>query len=277
MGQLDGKVAFITGIARGQGRAHAVALAREGADIIGLDLCREIDSTPYPGTTLEDLEETIRLVKETGRQIVAKQADVRDMAQVQEALDSGVQELGRVDIVLANAGICAGGLSWEITEEAWREMIDVNLTGVWHTAKAAIPRMISQGDGGSIVITASIDGIRAAPNISSYAASKFGANGLMESLAAELGPYNIRVNSMNPTCVDTPMIGNEFVWGLFRPDLEHPTKEQVADQFAATHALDVPWIDPEDVSTSIVYLVSDAAKYVTGHKMVMDAGYMVKP
>lgn len=277
MGQLDGKVAFITGVARGQGRAHAIALAREGADIIGLDLCRTLDSTPYPGATVDDLQETVRLVKETGRQIVAKQADVRDMAAVQEVLDAGVQQLGRVDIVLANAGICAGGLSWEISEEAWQEMLDVNLTGVWHTAKAAIPTMISQGDGGSIVITASIDGIRAAPNISSYAASKFGANGLMEALACELGPYNIRVNSMNPTCVDTLMIGNEFVYGLFRPDLEHPTKEQVSEKFASTHVLDVPWVQPEDVTNGILYLVSDAAKYVTAHKMVMDAGYMIKP
>lgn len=277
MGMLDGKVAFITGVARGQGRSHALTLAREGADIIGLDLCRDVASTPYPGTGVEDLQETIRLVKETGRQIVAEQADVRDMDQVQSVFDDGIAQLGRVDIVLANAGICAGGLSWEITEEAWREMLDINLTGVWHTAKAAIPTMIAQGDGGSIIITASIDGITAAPNISSYSASKFGANGLMGALACELGPYNIRVNSMNPTCVDTPMIGNEFVWGLFRPDLEHPTKDDVRDSFAATHLLDVPWMQPQVVSDNILYLVSDAARYVTAHKMVIDAGYMIKP
>jgi len=276
MGKLDGKVVFITGVARGQGRSHALTLAREGADIIGLDLCRKVDSTAYDGATNEDLQETIRLVKETGRGILAEVADVRDYDQVKAVFELGLAQFGRVDIVLPNAGICAGGRTWELTEEAWREMIDINLTGVWHAVKAAVPQLIEQGDGGSIVLTGSTEALKGAANISSYSAAKHGVTGLMTSLARELGEYNIRVNSVNPTCVDTHMINNDFVYGLFRPDLDKPTRADVEAAFTGTHIIPVPWIEPVDVSNAILYLVSDTGRYITATAMPIDAGFMVK-
>ncbi|ART71822.1 3-ketoacyl-ACP reductase [Mycobacterium dioxanotrophicus] len=276
MGQLDGQVAFITGVARGQGRSHALTLAREGADIIGLDLCAKPSTTAYAGATHEDLQETIRLVKETGRQIVAEVADTRDYEQVEAVFKRGIEQFGRVDIVLPNAGICSGAKTWEITPDAWREMVEINLNGVFHTVKAAIPTMIAAGRGGSIVFTGSTEAIKGAENISSYAASKHGVTGLMTSLARELGQYNIRVNSVNPTCVDTHMINNDFVYGLFRPDLDKPTREDVIDTFAGTHILPVPWIQPQDVSNAILYLVTEPGRYITATPLVIDAGFIVK-
>jgi (+)-trans-carveol dehydrogenase len=276
MGKLDGKVAFITGIARGQGRSHALTLAREGADIIGLDLCQTPASVPYHGATPADLKETIRLVEQTGRKIVAEQADVRDLRQVQAVFDAGIAQFGRVDIVLPNAGICAGGLTWEITPEAWQEMLDVNLTGPWHTVRVAIPTMIEQGQGGSIVFTGSVDALKGSANISSYAAAKHGITGLMRSLANEVGQYGIRVNSINPGHVDTIMLGNEFVWGLFRPDLEKPTKQDVVESFRGTNLLPEPWMQPQDVSNAILYLVSDEGRYVTGTTQLLDTGFLAK-
>ncbi len=276
MGQLEGKVAFITGIARGQGRSHALTLAREGANIIGLDLCGKPSTTNYAGSTVDDLQETIRLIKETGQQIHAEVADVRDAAQVQAVFDRGLQEFGRVDIVLPNAGICSGAKTWLLTPEEWAEMIDINLNGVFHTIRAAIPTMIEQGEGGSIVFTGSTEALKGAENISSYSASKHGVTGLMTSLARELGQYNIRVNSVNPTCVDTHMINNDFVYGLFRPDLEKPTRADVEDAFTGTHILPVPWIEPKDVSNAILYLVTEPGRYITATALPIDAGFIVK-
>jgi SDR family mycofactocin-dependent oxidoreductase len=276
MGQLDGQVAFITGLARGQGRSHALTLAREGADIIGLDLCGEIGSTTYPGSTPDDLDETERLIKEIGRRAVLSRADVRDYAQVEEAFQRGLQQLGRVDIVIPNAGICAGGKTWEIAVEAWRETLDINLTGAWHAVKAAVPTLISQGTGGSVVFIGSTEALKGAENMSSYAASKHGITGLMTCLARELGQYNIRVNSVNPTCVDTNMIQNPYVWGLFQPDNPHPTRESVEGAFAGTHILPVPWMEPIDVSRSILYLVGESGRYITASTLTIDAGFIVK-
>jgi SDR family mycofactocin-dependent oxidoreductase len=276
MGQLDGKVAFITGVARGQGRSHALALAREGADIIGLDLCSKPSTTAYAGATREDLEETARMVKEAGGQLHAEVADTRDYDQVKAVFDRGIDRFGRVDIVIPNAGICSGAKTWEISPQDWREMIDINLNGVFHTVKAAVPTLISQGDGGSIVFIGSTEALKGAENISSYAASKHGVTGLMTSLARELGQYQIRVNSVNPTCVDTHMINNDFVYGLFRPDLDKPTREDVVETFSGTHLLPVPWIDPRDVSSAILYLVTEPGRYVTATSMVIDAGFIVK-
>ncbi len=276
MGQLDGQVAFITGLARGQGRSHALTLANEGADIIGLDLCGEIDSTTYPGSTPADLEETERLIKETGRRAVLSQADVRDYGQVAAAFARGLQQLGRVDIVVPNAGICAGGKTWEIATDAWREMVDINLTGAWHAVKASVPTLISQGQGGSVVFIGSTEALKGAENMSSYAASKHAITGLMTCLARELGQYNIRVNSVNPTCVDTNMIQNPYVWGLFQPDNSNPTRESVEDAFTSTHILPVPWMEPVDVSRSILYLVGESGRYVTASTLTIDAGFIVK-
>lgn len=276
MGQLDGKVAFITGVARGQGRSHALTLAREGASIIGLDLCDKPSTTAYPGTTEEDLQETVRQVKEAGGQIFVDVADTRDYAQVKAVFDRGIEQFGRVDIVIPNAGICSGAKTWEIEPTDWREMVDINLTGVFHTVKVAIPTMITQNQGGSIVFIGSTEALKGAENISSYAASKHGVTGLMTSLARELGQYNIRVNSVNPTCVDTHMINNDFVYGLFRPDLDKPTREDVIDTFAGTHILPVPWMQPQDVSNAILYLVTEPGRYITATPMVIDAGFMIK-
>jgi SDR family mycofactocin-dependent oxidoreductase len=276
MGQLDGKVVFITGVARGQGRSHALTLAREGANIIGLDLCAKPSTTAYDGATEEDLQETVRLVKQVGGDIVAEIADTRDFDQVKAVFDRGQQQFGRVDIVIPNAGICSGAKTWEITPEDWREMIDINLNGVFHTVKAAIPTLIAQNDGGSIVFIGSTEALKGAENISSYAASKHGVTGLMTSLARELGQYNIRVNSVNPTCVDTHMINNDFVYGLFRPDLDKPTREDFVDTFSGTHILPVPWIDPSDVSNAILYLVTAPGRYITASTLVIDAGFIVK-
>jgi SDR family mycofactocin-dependent oxidoreductase len=276
MGQLDGQVAFITGLARGQGRSHALTFAREGADIIGLDLCGDIASTSYPGATAEDLEETGRLIKETGRRAVLSQGDVRDYDQVQAAFDRGIEQLGRVDIVIPNAGICAGGKTWEITADAWRETIDVNLTGAWHAVKAAVPTLINQGTGGSVVFIGSTEALKGAENMSSYAASKHAITGLMTSLSRELGQYNIRVNSVNPTCVDTNMIQNPYVWGLFEPDNPNPTRDSVRDAFARTHILPVPWMEPADVSRAILYLVGESGRYITASTLTIDAGFIIK-
>jgi SDR family mycofactocin-dependent oxidoreductase len=276
MGQLDGKVAFITGVARGQGRSHALTLAREGANIIGLDLCAKPSTRAYDGATEEDLQETVRLVKETGADIIAEIADTRDYYQVKAVFDRGIEQFGRIDIVIPNAGICSGAKTWEITPEDWRETIDINLNGVFHTVKAAIPTLISQQQGGSIVFIGSTEALKGAENISSYAASKHGVTGLMTSLARELGRYNIRVNSVNPTCVDTHMINNDFVYGLFRPDLDKPTREEVIDTFAGTHLLPVPWMEPRDVSNAILYLVTESGRYITASTLVIDAGFIVK-
>jgi len=201
---------------------------------------------------------------------------VRDYAQVKAIFDRGVEQFGRIDIVLANAGICSGAKTWELTPEDWREMVDINLNGVFHTVKAAVPTMIAQNDGGAIVFTGSTEALKGAENISSYAASKHGVTGLMTSLARELGQYNIRVNSVNPTCVDTHMINNDFVYGLFRPDLDKPTRDDVVGSFAGTHILPVPWIQPQDVSNAILYLVTEPGRYITATALVIDAGFIVK-
>ncbi|ETD33263.1 mycofactocin-coupled SDR family oxidoreductase [Williamsia sp. D3] len=276
MGQLDGQVVFISGVARGQGRSHALTLAEEGASIIGFDLCDELASTAYPGATDADLEETRRLLHEVGAPTVLSHGDVRDFAQVEAAFQRGLDEFGRVDIVIPNAGLCSGGKTWEISEEAWRETIDINLTGVWHTVKAAVPTLIKQGEGGSVVFIGSTEALKGAENMSSYAASKHGVTGMMTSLARELGEYGIRVNSVNPTCVDTNMIQNPYVWGLFQPDNPSPTRESVESAFTGTHILPVPWMEPIDVSRAILYLVSEAGRYITASTLTIDAGFIVK-
>ena len=276
LGQLDGKVAFITGIARGQGRSHALTLAGEGASIIGLDLCTKPSTTAYAGAGEDDLQETVRLIKEVGGDVYAEVADTRDFDQVQGVFDRGLERFGRVDVVIPNAGICSGAKTWEISPQDWREMIDINLNGVFHTVKAAVPTLISQGDGGSVVFIGSTEALKGAENISSYAASKHGVTGLMTSLARELGRHHIRVNSVNPTCVDTHMINNDFVYGLFRPDLEKPSREDVIGTFSDTHLLPVPWIEPRDVSSAILYLVTEPGRYITATTLVIDAGFIVK-
>ena len=275
-GRVEGKVAFITGAARGQGRSHAIRLAEEGADIIAVDICEDIDGIPYGGGTEEDLAQTVKEVESLDRRIVATKADVRDY-DLKQALDEGVATLGRLDIVSANAGV---GLSpaqaQDITEVTWQTMIDINLTGVWHTTKAATPHLIDGGRGGSMILTSSSQGLRSSQNIAHYASAKHGVVGLMRTLALELAPHSIRVNSLHPTNVDTPMIMNQATFNLFRPDLEHPTRDDMAEAALTQNALPVAWVDSVDVSHALLFLASDEARYITGVTLPVDAGSILK-
>ncbi|NYE18151.1 mycofactocin-coupled SDR family oxidoreductase [Microbacterium immunditiarum] len=275
-GRVEGKVAFITGVARGQGRSHAIRLAQEGADIIGIDVLEEVPGAPYGPATQEDLAETVRQVEALDRRIVATKADVRDFGALKAAVDEGVAQLGRLDIVAANAGIStAMAPAEELSEEMWVDMVDVNLNGVWRTCKAAIPHLKASG-GGSIIITSSDAGLFAFPNIAHYVSAKHGVVGLMRTLALELAPHMIRVNSVHPTVVDTPMVNNDATYRLFRPDLENPTAEDFKEAAAGINALPIPWVEAVDISNAVLWLASDEARYVTGVPLPVDAGAAVK-
>jgi len=270
-GKLEGKVAFITGAARGQGRSHAIRLAEEGADIIAVDICAQIASVAYPMATPEDLAETVKAVEALDRRIVARQADVRDEAGLRAAFEAGVAELGPVDIVLANAGIAPMTLAEEL-HHAWQDVIDVNLTGVFNTVEIAIPSMIQRGAGGAIVLTSSTAGLIGIGGPSrgglGYTASKHGVVGLMRSYANSLAPHSIRVNTVHPTGVNTPMVVNDIMQAWLDAN-SHAAN-------AMTNALPVGMIEPVDVSNAIVWLVSDDARYITGVALPVDAGFTVK-
>ena len=275
-GRVEGKVAFITGAARGQGRSHAITLAREGADIIAVDIAAQIASVPYPMATPQDLAQTVKEVETLDRRIVATDVDVRDYDALKQALDDGVAQLGRLDIVSANAGIVSYGRVEELSEQTWRDVIDVNLTGEWHAAKAAIPHLRAGGRGGSIILTSSDAGLKALQNLAHYVAAKHGVIGLMRTLALELAPDFIRVNALAPTSVNTPMIMNEPTYRLFRPDLENPTAEDMAGPATAVNVLPIPWVEPVDISNAVLWLASDEARYVTGVALPVDAGIVIK-
>jgi SDR family mycofactocin-dependent oxidoreductase len=277
-GRVEGKVAFITGAARGQGRSHAVRLAEEGADIIAVDVCGPIsaDSQIAPSTP-DDLAQTADLVKGLNRRIVTTQVDVRDFDALQAAVDSGVEQLGRLDIIVANAGIGNGGQTLDKTSEAdWDDMIGVNLSGVWKSVKAAVPHLISGGHGGSIVLTSSVGGLKAYPHTGHYIAAKHGVIGLMRTFAVELGQHSIRVNAVCPTNVNTPMFMNEGTMKLFRPDLENPGPDDLAVAAQFMHVLPVGWVEPVDISNAVLFLASDESRYVTGLPVTVDAGSMLK-
>jgi len=269
-GVLEGKVAFITGAARGQGRSHAIRLAQEGADIIAVDICSQIETVGYPMSTPDDLEETVSAVEALDRRIFAAQADVRDRESLQKAFDEGTAQLGPVDIVLANAGIAP--LSLEPSPQEWYDVLDVNLTGVYHTVEVAKPSMVEGGRGGAIVITSSTAGINGiggdTPGGLGYTASKHGVVGLMRSYANTLAPYSIRVNTVHPTGVNTPMVVNEVMQKFLEQD---PQMGQ-----AMANALPVDMIEAVDISNAIVFLVSDAGRYVTGVTLPVDAGFTNK-
>ncbi len=277
-GRLEGKVAFITGAARGQGRSHAVRLAEEGADIIAIDICGPVSSnTQIEPATPDDLVETADLVKQLNRRIVTAEVDVRDYAAVKAAVDGGVEQLGRLDVICANAGIGNGGQTLDRTSEAdWTDMIDVNLSGVWKTVKAAVPHLISQGQGGSIILTSSVGGLKAYPHTGHYIAAKHGVVGLMRTFAVELGQHSIRVNSVHPTNVNTPLFMNEGTMRLFRPDLENPGRDDLAVAAQFMHVLPVGWVEPVDISNALLFLASDEARFITGLAMTVDAGSMLK-
>jgi SDR family mycofactocin-dependent oxidoreductase len=270
-GPLTGKVAFITGAARGQGRAHAVRLAADGASVIAVDLCEQIASVPYPLATPEDLAATVKLVEDTGGRIVARQGDVRERASLSSALQAGLDEFGRLDIVVANAGIAP----MQSGDDGWRDVIDVNLTGVYNTIKAAIPTMVKQGTGGSIVLISSAAGLAgvASPDAGSvgYAAAKHGVVGLMRVYANLLAKQSIRVNSIHPTGVETPMINNEFTRGwLAKMAAESDSPGSMGN------ALPVDVLQADDIANAVAWLVSDQARYITGVTLPVDAGFLNK-
>ena len=276
-GRVEGKVAFISGAARGQGRAHAVRLAQEGADIIAVDICKQIDSVQIPLSTPEDLAETADLVKGHNRRIYTAEVDVRDYDALKAAVDAGVEQMGRLDIIVANAGIGNGGATLDKTSEGdWTDMIDVNLGGVWKTVKAGVPHILAGGRGGSIILTSSVGGLKAYPHTGHYVAAKHGVVGLMRTFAVELGAQNIRVNSVHPTNVNTPLFMNEGTMKLFRPDLENPGPDDMKVVGQLMHTLPIGWVEPEDIANAVLFLASDEARYVTGVTLPIDGGSCLK-
>jgi SDR family mycofactocin-dependent oxidoreductase len=279
MASLEGQVAFITGAARGQGRNHALRLAERGVDIIALDIAESIATVPYAGATDEDLAETVSRVEALGRRIVARKADVRDLAAVQAVVDEGVAELGRLDIVIPNAGIASFAPAREMSDEMWKDMIDINLNGVWHTVHASLPHLKADGTGGSIVLVGSVASFKGIQNLVHYVACKHAVVGMAKTLAAELGPERIRVNAVCPGNVDTPMVVNETTMGLILPDIEHPTRadaERAGSGFYDTNTLPIAWLNAEDITNAILFLVSDEGRYVTGVAFPVEAGYLLK-
>jgi SDR family mycofactocin-dependent oxidoreductase len=269
---LANQVAVVTGAARGQGRSHALALAAEGASIIALDACAPIASVPYPLSTKEDLEDTAEQVRALGVPVIHGVADVRDLAGMERFVSDAVATLGRLDIVCANAGISTPSPTLTMTEETWQTTIDINLTGVWKTCKATVPHIIAGGRGGAVIITSSAATAMISANIAHYTASKHGLIGFMRVLAKEVAPHRIRVNTLHPAGVRTPMILNEPMYRLFRPDLENPGREDFEAAARTHNALGISYVEPEDVSAAVVYLASAAGRYVTGSTFTIDAG-----
>jgi SDR family mycofactocin-dependent oxidoreductase len=266
-GSLQGRVAFITGAARAQGRAHAVRLAREGADIIALDICAPVsDTLSYTPATPEDLSETVRLVEAEGRKVLAREADIRDDAALRQLVADGVEQFGRLDILVANAGVLGWGRLWELTDEQWNTVIGVNLTGTWRTLRAAVPAMIEAGNGGSIVIVSSSAGLKATPGNGHYAASKHGLTALTNTLAIELGEYNIRVNSIHPYSVDTPMIEPEVMTQIFA---EHP---RYVHSFPPMPLQYKGFMTADEVSDVVVWLAGDGSGTLSGTQIPVDKG-----
>jgi len=267
-GRLEGKVALISGAARGQGRSHAVRLADEGADIIAFDACRQLATVPYPLASQEDLAETVRQVEKLDRRIIAREVDVRDSAALSGLVEDGVAEFGRLDIVCCNAGVVSfADPAWTLDDEQWDEAVAVNLTGSWKTAKAAIPAMIAAGNGGSVIMTSSVAGLKGYSGIPHYSASKHGIVGLARTLAVDLAPFSIRVNTVHPTGVDTPMIANDWM------------KSYLADRPKSSSAtmrnlMPVSVVDVVDISNAVAWLASEEARFVTGISMPIDAGFM---
>jgi SDR family mycofactocin-dependent oxidoreductase len=271
-------VAFVTGAARGQGRAHAVRLAREGADVIVSDICASVsDTIPYPGTTPEDLNETVRLVEAEGRKALGRQVDVRDDAAVRQLVADGVEQFGRLDILVANAGVLSWGRLWELTDEQWNTVIDTNLTGTWRTLRAVVPAMIDAGNGGSIIVVSSSAGVKATPGNSHYAASKHGLTALTNSLALEAGEYGIRVNSIHPYSVATPMTENDAMLGVFgaHPSYLHgfaPMPYLPVGQNATGKRSD--FMNVDEVADVVVWLAGDQSATLSGSQISVDRGVM---
>ncbi len=272
--RLENKVALITGAARGQGRSHCVRVAEEGADVIAIDVCDAIPGVPYSASTQDDLEETARQVEALDRQIIAAKLDVRDRSELKRVVDDAVAELGRLDVVCAQAGVSGlPMLTHEIPDELWDTMIDITLTGSWNSVKVAVPHMIAGGRGGAIVVTSSVASLRGLGNNAHYVAAKHGLVGLVRSLAGELGRHNIRVNNIAPTNCATDMLLNQDCYNLFRPDkAPHATYEDFVEAAKARHTLPIAHIEPVDVSNALVFLASDEGRFITGITLPIDAG-----
>jgi SDR family mycofactocin-dependent oxidoreductase len=279
-GSLEGKVAFITGAARGQGRAHAVRMAEEGADIIAIDICKQIESNPYPLSTPEDLTETARLVEKLDRRIVTRQADVRERGELRDAVAAGVAELGRLDIVVANAGILPMAMG-EPDPMDFVDAVDVDLVGVMNLVAASLPHL---PDGGSIIVTGSTAGMM--PNTTDNPAMGPGSKGYgwskrvlisyTEQMALVLAPRFIRVNTIHPTNVNTHLLHNDGLYSVFCPDIENPTREDVIPAFTYFQAMPIPYVEPEDIANLAAFLASDRARYITGQQIRVDAGSLLK-
>ena len=266
---LQGRVAFLTGAARGQGRAHAARLAREGADIIALDICAPVsDSISYPAATPEDLAETVRLVEAEGRKVLARAVDIRDDAAVRQLVADGIEQFGRLDILIANAGVLSWGRIWELTDEQWNTVIDVNLTGTFNTVRAAVPAMIEAGNGGSIVVVSSSAGLKATPGNGHYSASKHGLTGLTNSLAIELAEFGIRVNSIHPYSIDTPMVEPDLMMQVFG---KHP---HYIHSFGPMPLQPKGFMGAEEVSDVVAWLAGDGSATLTGSQIPVDKGVL---
>jgi SDR family mycofactocin-dependent oxidoreductase len=267
-GRVAGKVAFVTGAGRGQGRSHAIRLAEEGADIIAVDICADYETVAYGMSTAADLAETAKAVEALDRRIVAAQADVRDAAGLKKVVDDGVAQLGRLDIVCANAGICTAQTWDEVTPAVWQDTIDTNLTGVWNTVVVSAPHLIAAG-GGSIICTSSAAGLKGQPFLAPYVTAKHGVVGIARAMANELGQHNIRVNTVHPAGVDTPMVAG--LDGLKKLIAEN---QQLGPIFM--NALPVETVDPRDISHAVLFLASDESRYVTGLEFTVDAGNTIR-
>lgn len=277
MGRVEGKVALVSGAARGQGRAHARRLAEEGADILILDLCAPIPGATQEPSTEADLGETVESIERLDRRVIAHKGDVRNQDDVDRIVAAGLEQFGHIDVVVGNAGATLIGRGWEISDEDWETQIGINLTGCWRLAKTVIPSMIEAGNGGSIIFTSSGVVPRAMGNMAHYSATKHGVVGLSRELAVDLGPYGIRVNTVQPSSVHTKMLDHQAAWELFTPrqdDVPLPERRQkMLDILQQMNILDVPWVEPEDVAQGVLFLASDEARMVTGTAMVIDAGF----
>jgi SDR family mycofactocin-dependent oxidoreductase len=271
-GRFEGQVVLISGVARGQGRSHAIHFAREGARIVGFDICHDLPSSSFALASESDLDETRAQIEKAGAEIVALQGDVRSMADIRGVVQAGVEAFGQIDVVVANAGIVGPvGPSWELDEASVVDVIDIDLIGIWRTVSAAVPELLKRPGGGSVVMTSSGAGVKGLPNIGAYVAAKHGVIGLMRAMARELAPKQIRVNAVLPGNCDTPMLQSVAIKRLYVPDEEAPTREQFAAA-ARTTPMGIPWVDPADVSEAVMWLCSQEARYVTGIALPVDGG-----
>ncbi len=273
MGRVDGKVALVTGAARGQGRSHALKLAKEGAAVVAVDVCRPIGGLPYATSTPDDLKETARLVEAAGGRIITSEADVRDYDALVAAVAEGEEAFGPVDVGVMNAGIFNMVPALEITDDGWRTMLEVNLMGAWHAAKAVATRLVAAGKPGSLIFTSSTTGVQAAGLTAHYGASKHGVVGLARTMAIELGPSNIRCNIIAPTGVNTTMIMHETLYRAFHPEMANPTFEDCKPLLEQHHMLPMSHIEPEEVSNAVLWLASDESRFVTAALIPVDGGF----